>query len=528
MRRLLARGQTMVLFALCLLLMALMVTLTLSMGMKVREKMEVQAVADAAAYSNAALTARVYNEIAVMNRAQIGHMVSMAGVQSLISWSSSYRANATAIFLNYGVITLRYAALAAKCCKTFSSCPWRCPCALVATAQSGLSSIQVLTKLLNKFKKFDKLDKEAAKQVANLQGAASRLYAAQIFEYFRLMDRLNNQGLAKEIVQDAAAGSAFPGELKAPSRGDAVTNRETGPFVGAVFPINLINGHHLYAGMGSRGFTFVTSRGGMATPVLNEQLKQNFMPSRRDTLRVVNQGSAYFADSMNHGGYLPSGAFSWADDHGINYVKFERALPLCPKYDSTLPAFNTLKSTDADDSSDTHMYFPSLGWDQDPPQERHTLGPCLRCPGIWPTFVDYSPVRVIQSSDNWGQPKNYAVIQRDYRVRGKGDPWNLSFNFDFAGQAPTSFDNRGLVLADGTDISKQTALSAGIAYYHRKGHWKEPPNLLNPYWRATLVPLTVDAQGRGSDVGDTLRDVDAPWAADAWQELRNQGYRGGP
>jgi len=76
--------------------------------------------------------------------------------------------------------------------------------------------------------------------------------------------------------------------------------------------------------------------------------------------------------------------------------------------------------------------------------------------------------------------------------------------------------------------SKQTGLSAGIAYYHRKGHWKEPPNLLNPYWRATIVPLTVDAQGRGGDVADTLNDVGAGWAASAWNGLRGQGYEGGP
>ncbi len=527
MKRLLVRGQTMVLFALCLLLMALMVTLTLSMGMKVREKMEVQAVADAAAYSNAALTARVYNEIAVMNRAQIGHMVSMAGVQSLVSWSSIYRANATAVFLNYGVITLRYAALASRCCKFPTSCPQRCPCAVAATVQSGITTVQVLMKVLKKFKNFDKLDKAAAQQVRDLQDAASRIYALQIVEYARLMLKLRHQGLAKEIVADAAAGSAFAGEMTAPSRGDDVTNRETGPFVGAVFPVNLINGHHLYAAMGSRGFTFVTSRGGMATPVLNSQIKQDFMP-RRDTLRVLNQGSGYFASSMNHGGYLPSGRFSWADDHGLNYVKFERAWPMCPKYDSTLPTINQLRSTDSGDPSDAHMYFPTLGFDQEPPNKRHTLGSCVRCPGIWPTFVDYSPIRVIQKSDNWGQPKNYAVIQRDYRVRGDGDPWNLSFTFAFNKGSPAAFDNRGLRLADGTDISKQTALSAGIAYYHRRDHWKEPPNLLNPYWRATLVPLTVDAQGRGSDVGATLEDVGAPWAAEAWRELRNQGYQGGP
>jgi hypothetical protein len=283
--------------------------------------------------------------------------------------------------------------------------------------------------------------------------------------------------------------------------------------------------------MGSRGFTFVTTRGMISTGILNDRLRRDFMPSRRDTLLVVNSGSAYFASDQNHGRLFPSGKFSWADDHGTNFVRFERAWAPCPRYSFLMPTFAHVKSTDRQEDSDEHFWFPTLGWDEEPARERHTLGSCLdplSCPGMWPIFVDYSPVRVVQQSDNWGQPKNYAVIQRDYRVRDRADPWSLDFRFNFTGQQPTEFDNRGVRLADGTDISRQTALSAGIAYYHRRDHWREPPNLLNPYWRATLVPLTVDAQGRGGDVADTLDSVNAPWAADAWRALRGAGYQGGP
>jgi len=86
------RGQTLVVFALTLLLLVLMVTMTLSIGMKAKEKMELQTMADAAAYSNAVATARAFNGISLMNRALMGHMVAMTGVESLISWSSYYRA----------------------------------------------------------------------------------------------------------------------------------------------------------------------------------------------------------------------------------------------------------------------------------------------------------------------------------------------------------------------------------------------------------------------------------------------------
>ncbi len=34
------------------------------------------------------------------------------------------------------------------------------------------------------------------------------------------------------------------------------------------------------------------------------------------------------------------------------------------------------------------------------------------------------------------------------------------------------------------------AISAGLAYYHRPGDWREPPNLFNPFWGAKLMPVT--------------------------------------
>lgn len=526
----------MVLFVISLLLLTLMVCLTLSIGMKVREKMEVQAMSDAAAYSNAAVTARVYNEIALMSRAQIGHMVSMAGVQSLISWTSAYRAQANAILADYLFISAQYAARAAKCCKTFTSCPFECPCAAVAAVESFLSVIDVYNKSSKVFKKFDQLDMAAADQVRDLQGAASRLYAAQLVEWVRLGLKLNGQNQADDIVKAARAGSPWPGELSAPGSAgslDSVTLREILPFLGATNPLDISNSHHLYAGMGSRGFSFTTIRGGLANVVLNQQLKKNFV-NKKDTFVAEDTGSAYFASTMNHGNLQPSGAFSWADDHGTNMLKFNRAFAPCKKYSFAMAATVKLKSTDIDDTSDDHTWLPpSLllfgEEDKQPPEKRHTLGSCTRCPGMWPTFVDYNPIRLVQPSDNWGQPKNYAVIQRDYAVRGtRADPWNLLFRFRFSKNRVSTFDNRGIQLADGTNISKQTGLSAGIAYYHRKGHWKEPPNLLNPYWRATIVPLTVDAQGRDDDVSNTLNDVGAGWAAAAWGGLRGQGYEGGP
>jgi hypothetical protein len=90
----------------------------------------------------------------------------------------------------------------------------------------------------------------------------------------------------------------------------------------------------------------------------------------------------------------------------------------------------------------------------------------------------------------WGQPVLPVVVTRT--IDPAGDPWNLrKFFFGFS-RAGSTFDMRAA-------HDQLTAVSAGIAYYHRRGHLGEPPNMLNPFWHATLVPLEIDARKGGVD-----------------------------
>ena len=84
-----------------------------------------------------------------------------------------------------------------------------------------------------------------------------------------------------------------------------------------------------------------------------------------------------------------------------------------------------------------------------------------------------------------GQPKIPALFSRDYAAAG-ADPWDLTVDF----QNRSRFEIGGPTLANAPAM--QGALANGIAYYHRRGYWVEPANLLNPYWRATLVPTNAD------------------------------------
>ena len=66
-----------------------------------------------------------------------------------------------------------------------------------------------------------------------------------------------------------------------------------------------------------------------------------------------------------------------------------------------------------------------------------------------------------------------------------------------------------------------------MAYYHRPGHWKEPPNLWNPFWRATLVRADIDDPTL-SDARVSLTAARADWASEALRKLMAVGYRGIP
>ena len=85
------RGQNLVLLALTMLFLALMVTMTIGLGLRIRQKHELQNLADAAAFSNAVMTARTFNNMAAINRLEVSYWVAQSADQSLISWTGYAR-----------------------------------------------------------------------------------------------------------------------------------------------------------------------------------------------------------------------------------------------------------------------------------------------------------------------------------------------------------------------------------------------------------------------------------------------------
>ncbi|MCE9669220.1 pilus assembly protein [Myxococcus stipitatus] len=493
-----SRGQALVLFALTLLLLALMVLLTLGFGVRAKEHIELQMATDAAAYSQAVATARTFNAISVMNRAQVAHMVAMAGTQALISRSSQ-------VFAAHSV-----------CQTAFPQPMWHV------------------------------LDTAAANQTRSLQGRAGGLYRAGLNIYASLLrDHIQGQKLALSIARAAngelqatpeGAAKSFSelnGAEAVPEHGDLMNAARRGDARcgGAVCAVGGGSTSSLNATMGSLGWTWVHNRptgsAGFGTG------------GAAQSTAFRHYGSAGSMDPSTYD--TVSGRNSWGHDHG-NGVLPTRCVNTPP---GVVPVSDAWVMSDEEQThEDQHVYGVRAPPGQTPEDgkpmyEQHTLGACVVCPGIWPFSMAYNVDELRRGEANqYGQPKLYAVIHRDYgsdQRRAHPDPWNLFFRFRFSQESDTEFDNAiplGRSRPTGRESVQrnQVALSAGIVYYHRPyaaaagGGWREPPNFLNPFWRATLV----SAEGADDDKpANSLSTAGFAEHARVLRELEEAGYRGG-
>ncbi|ATB41476.1 hypothetical protein CYFUS_006942 [Cystobacter fuscus] len=488
------RGQALVLMSLTMLLLTLMVCVTLSFSMRVREKMEAQSIADLAAYSSAVATARTFNSIALMNRAQTGQLVALTATESLVSWTSMVRASLVAARVSI-----------AGCSP---------PPEVLEALDEQNEEIQ---------EKWDDLDAAAGVQALNIQMMAWHMSGLEGKLYEQLQESVDGgpKSFATQLSKLASEGTRFQAELKGGATQvslDELTWATSG------------SGWFRDMAMASRGYEFITRRAVPAPTATADgpigQLDITVTPNG------AGGGSTYWGDTPpgganGHGGSTGDPGttdFLIAEDHATVTASYAGCSGV------PVPARAMVRATDMNDTSDNHTWGAGAAVGEDPGMEkqyRHTLLPCDNpkyCPNVFVGGMAFNTGDV-NDKNLWAQPKLFSLVQRDYKVRDAAgvlrDPWLLRFNFQFSPARTSSFDNRGLTLADGTDISVQYSLATGLAYYHRRGRWNEPPNLWNPFWRATLASADVDASGNA----DVERTVGGP-AAQAYNALIRAGFKG--
>jgi hypothetical protein len=492
------RGQNLIMFALTLLLLTLMVLVTLQIGLRTRERIEAQMVADAAAYSEAVTTARTYNMVAVMNRASVAHYTSLLGTESLISWAGLMRGSAASV-----------------------------SAALQSCGANGLA-LELRNSALAANAAWEQADDDAGEQARQQQGHAQRLKAATRTFY---TDQFIGGQLAEQKLAARIARLANP-ELAAPAIAAQKSLDEVDPGCAAGAACLSGDGRAFTSAvMGSRGWVFTTDRsnvvgtGGVAllASVLN-----------------TGGGGSGFGDDPWFGTVEPgepaerSGIFefmtgegAWAHDHGGSVTVRVGGCVATATVSSSFVMSSALEVL-----TDKHAY---TGIDVGRPEPvRHTLLSCPPavpgCPAVIGGMLTFNRALLPDWDNDSGQPKLYAVIERDFRARTRREPWNLLFNFQFMRSgAGAMFDNgspNGSFLTPaGADLSRQVAVGAGLAYYHRPlgagGGYLEPPNFLNPFWRASLAPPD-------KDVGARLDAAGYPEMAAAYAALKRRGFKGVP
>jgi hypothetical protein len=559
-----SRGQALVLSALGMVLLVLMVCMTLSFGTRAKAKMEVQIVADQAAYSTAVAVARTYNVLALTNRVMMAHMTAMLGIQSAISFSSIWYAMVFSAALYYAAEIINQD-------NACDPCPFCPTCWMVPFVQAWIVLSRLIptgAELLRVVGLYGGLDTAAASQADRTGLASLGLYVGQVEAVSnRLFNAVNNQGIAQNVLSQSSANMQLSG-----SAGD-VARREAGfptafPVAGISGGINqtmffLSDRHAVMAAMGARGHPFTANRFSFSflpnsVDSMLSQAESRGGNRMVDDVTYVNMGNAYFGGNNNvHENTMltTQSTLAMSDDHGQGIISYSDVSAYPPM---TWPL---LLVALVQSNVGTGFHAGGFGLVLEPPFPNgipipiifvpiaplphwtHTVTACTtNCPSAWSSFVDYNLLKVPFQSDNYAQPKLPVTIYKDATLQPK-DPFNLMFNMRFSSTGPgTEFNLQNgsqsaagvggaIMIRDGAgaaDISRQVGYSTGITYYHRAGHWKEPPNLFNPYWRAGITRADTDRRSDGSDIETVLDNTGASWARRSFDSLLGVGFKGTP
>ncbi len=472
--------------ALTMLLLVLMVLLTLSFGWRVRERIESQVMADAAAYNEAVASARTFNEVALMNRAVIALTVSALGEEALMNWAAHYRANLDGLLGALGMIEMEYVA---ECDPIFNPCP----CMQIPIVASAIQAVQQEKQRVQS--RWDALETPAAQQELGAWNAIRDLYTQAIATSFQqvLIDgTIKGQGYTGLTVQSVYPGGAST--PSAPANGDkksldelnnAFKVADNGDDYSDAIPV-----------MGSRGFSFVHARNGGYQPIKTklDSLIQPFQPGA-STDPAAGIGGTAIGDNR-HAQTVPTinlqDGWAWAEDHGGALEAFWPA-PGCPA--AGMGGVTDTSLGAGASGTDFHVFgsTPGGGQSVDQRSDPHMLTPNGY---FWPKFAEFNFHEMTNPGNDFGQPTLYSMVERDYS-QVKPKPWDLNFNFQFdRSQQGSRFDDNTptsqFKSPDGADLKLQVAVGSSIVYYHRPEAWAEPPNLFNPFWRATLVSANTD------------------------------------
>jgi len=538
------QGQALILTTATMFLIVVMVIFTLSIGQRTRDRMELQTTADAAAYSEAVAAARTFNSMAILNRAQIAHAVSLMGTLAIISWATMYWSAVDQAAQLFRDIFLAYAVGIACACTWFPFC-FFCPsCALGALLNwLNYRQLQALANALLARLRTDTTlyaTETLPRYNATVSLGATGGRGVQDALHTKLVNEFNAPILRPQLIGLAKVSSAYstvtsPGAATAAINNGKLANAIYVPASSPVEPWLMST-----VADGSREHPFVPNRSVNPPPPPNPRFGNVWFDG-------IDQGYGYTSDGYQ--GLAPTAKPKnyYAEDFGINVAAGTKMPWVIFTVPCGLPfpigfwaEFAIGRNGRAVDAVVSGPNGTDHGSDPGGGRWRVHGGPVQHA---WvtpfPPFYDYNWVQLQNQDELNGQPTQSTLFRRAY------DPahpyvWDLNITAMPMTGATLQTSNVGAIAGVGNVPTDQVAIGKGVIYYNRGAnggglgsppHYSEPPNLFAPYWRAALTRWTIDRPRPGSagpfdaQTQGLLNGVDPEYGT-LYQQLVTDGYRG--
>lgn len=518
-------GQALALAALLMLAIALAVLSVSSLGRTIHDEIRLQNAADATAYTLAAQQARAFNYYAYANRAQIAHYV---GILQLLSVD----AIALGLVSAMGTFAALLKTAASVCSGVKGALCGLVPVighilkAIAAIADVAERIIRAAAKVLLKF---DALVGTVA--VPLLVGANLFLYASQAAMLATSLGRLREEEvlrLARATAPDAqlAYGSLGPFAQNArrflgAHMKEAMALWGTGDRAEAHLEDGAV-GRRNYARRGMGELIHASRHGAMVydRSFPGEGLALGRVPGIAQVSKLMSHltGLRFRGHTRLHS--APDGKLRPAGARGY-YEQLEK-----PGYSTArYPTGNSIGANFYMEGRMLPGYLSRpLGLNRKETGSVTTTGGATKG---WACAWDPSDpyYRVPLAVVTLHAPKFSCDLNR-----GKHPWWGITpyMLFDATGQAcdsPTAEfcqPDAWVALRDGASSAAveheaailraagseapfpegtKVAVARALAYYHRPGGWKEPPNFFNPHWRAKLAPVEGGLRRLGDELG---------------------------
>ena len=551
-----ARGQTLVLFALTLFLGMVMIVMTLAIGDKAKAKVENQTLADVAAFSTASFTARSFNMFSVLNRAMVSHYVALLSTQALIAYATPDNP-ATLPLLGIAPAVMRADGWAHL---------------QVVDIENSLRRIDAIESKLYSELKWDVIGNNHFMRTSINQSRgwpATSLWMPPGYT-------LGAQLACREVchaVEDRDLNEDWD-DMDLSEVAQAVLGSRGHPF-----PVHGVGGTEVHTHILRK--RFIGGTGPMARSYRDPWF--NNLRDRTNSSAAGDRDAPFFDNEHRgdptgpNGWYFTERSSSWAAYAAVKYPRNGPGSFTVPagggggkvgvvstRGEETFDAYGAWPSVNSwvqHDSAGLHSMATPPTWYRSPwgsdiadyldPVNNATWR-ISKHPGVFRGgmgLVDYKNANSNKvgassymtgpfpqtSEDMYGQPRIPMSLYYRQHADPTVLPWHKTFWNPLSGGANVKFgtaNNGGIrdqyTVPGNAGEMDMISISTGFVYYHRHTHMPEPANMLNPFWRATLVATDMDRNGETRPLPGSLTMADYGMFAGQTHEFYWQmGWRPG-